>query len=501
MRKKLLSFIICFSLFSIAQAIAQPPSTVTIESWYMSYTMTSSYGTDTNSDPLNVAFDGNDVYFELPTPFGFKSWVKGTITDNTATFPKGQLMGEYGGAKVYLMGSDGKELFDVVFLYDSNNKVFTANNYVLYNNGTTELAYLASFYPLVIQKEKGTTPDPEPEEKPDLVTPPEGLQTAEYAFSATNVYFDNNAEEWVMDPVKYNVRLGIDGINAYLQGLCRELPMAWIKGKYDASDNELNFPSGQYYGSLNNVYDFFFAAANYPVSSPAWTDEAPFIYNTSTGVYSCTKMLTLNSSATKMNPYEIYTGAKLVKIVEKPATPATPKVVRYTPYSQFNDGTYGLLQMEIPVETNTGENLLTDKLFYRLYYDMGGVQSVYTFQKDRYKDLAENMTLVPYNYYDYDFYMGGSAVFFYDDVKDADKVGVQSVYTGGNETHESEIAWFDIKAYLTGVNTTESVESKAVSESYTDLQGRKVSSSTKGLMLKTTRMSDGTVKTVKVVRK
>lgn len=212
-------------------------------------------------------------------------------------------------------------------------------------------------------------------------------------------------------------------------------------------------------------------------------------------------MLTLNSSATKMNPYEIYTGAKLVKIVEKPATPATPKVVSYIPYSQYNDGTYGLLQMEIPVETNTGENLLTDKLFYRLYYDMGGVQSVYTFQKDRYKDLAENMTLVPYNYYDYDFYMGGSAVFFYDDVKDADKVGVQSVYTGGNETHESEIAWFDIKAYLAGVNAAEAVESKAVSESYTDLQGRKVSPSTKGLMLKTTRMSDGTVKTVKVIRK
>jgi hypothetical protein len=113
------------------------------------------------------------------------------------------------------------------------------------------------------------------------------------------------------------------------------------------------------------------------------------------------------------------------------------------------------------------------------------------------------MTLIPYYFGGgRDIFMAASAVFFYDDVKDAEKVGVQSVYTGGNETHESEITWCDINTYrAAGIDATKSSKAQPVSESFTDLQGRPIGAATKGLLLKTVRLSDGTLKTVKVVRK
>lgn len=501
MRKIVTLFAFLLSCF-IMMANAQPPSTATIESWYMSYTMSSSFDTESDSDPINVAIDGNDVYFQLPTPFGFKAWVVGTISGTTATFAKGQLMGKYGDSNVYLAGSAGKDVTDVTFYYDSQSKAFSANCYVLYNTSATEFAPLCSFYPLVIEKEK-STPTPEPETMPAPVTPPATLTTSEYQFSAINLM--PSEEGWVQEKVCYNVRLGFDGINVYIQGLCRLLPEAWIKGVRDVTDGDLTFTSGQYYGNYNG-YNFCFAGANFPTTNPTWKDNVDFIYYKTTGEYSFTGgMITLNSSAKTLAPYEYYASCKLTPVKDVAATPAAPSVIDYQPYIQNpsdpNDG-YGFFRLDIPVTSTNGEPLMTDKLGYKIYYEISGQSSVYTFTPALYKRLESDLIVVPYNFNDgHDFYIAGSAVYYYDDVKDADKVGVQSVYTGGNETHESEIAWFDIRASLTGVNAAEAVESKVVSESYTDLQGRKVSPSTKGVLLKTTRMSDGTVKTVKVIRK
>ena len=642
-------------VFTAASAQTTPPSSVTTENWYINYTMNSaSYGTVSDTETMEVAFDGNDVFFNFPNPINGSAWIKGTIAGTTATFTTGQSMGTatYGGEAVYMCGINGEgALCDVVFNYDSEKKMFTlsSENYLLINSSATKADPWAYFSAATISKEEikggsdidengrvvvptdatvknytltcrnvnpnneeqyteenetvqvaflgssiyiqglcgydpsawikgtvsgstatfakrqfvttynsvklymigyagseddivfnyntetgslqtdqyifcisednntyqmltnvaltvqnGDTPTPEPQ-KPDVVTPPDGLQTSEYLFSATRIMKDYDGS-WLQEPIKYNVRVGINGIKVYVQGLCQQLPYAWIEGTRDASDGELSFASGQYYGQMKTPYgmgyDFYFAAANYPTSNPTWIDEGSFSYNSSNGTYSSRNLLTLNSSATEINPYEFYAGAKLVKIADVAATPATPSVTAYTAYmtnpNNPSEG-YGMLQLNVPVESTTGEPLLTDKLGYQLYTEQDGQQAIYTFKSPRYQDVKEDMTLVPYNYTDYDFYLGGTAVYFYDDLKDVKKLGVQSVYMGGNERHESEISWYNVNTDPSAISTIDS-ESTPVSVSYTDLQGRKVSANTKGLVLKTTRMSDGTVKTAKTVR-
>ena len=124
------------------------------------------------------------------------------------------------------------------------------------------------------------------------------------------------------------------------------------------------------------------------------------------------------------------------------------------------------------------------------------------FKPETYTALTSEMTEIPYSFSDgQDFFMAGSAVFFFEDVKDVERIGVQSVYKGGSETHESAITWFDVNEFLTGIEGTNVSEPTVVSEQLYNLNGSAVSNNTKGILLKTMRMSDGTQKTVKVINK
>ena len=79
------------------------------------------------------------------------------------------------------------------------------------------------------------------------------------------------------------------------------------------------------------------------------------------------------------------------------------------------------------------------------------------------------------------------------------KLGLQSIYTGGGETHESEVFWFDIKDYAaTAINGISADGQNAV---YFDTMGRRTNSEAKGLLIQQVRQADGTVTTRKVVRK
>ncbi len=478
--------------FITAGAQNNPPSDATIEKWTISYTFHYDGKSESASEQMQVVFNGTDVYFNLPNPINGNKWMKGTIANGKAIFPKGQEVGDYGGTVIYYMGLDASGLCDIVFNYNDQNHTFTlADMWLLYNAGTATSQALAYLSDVIVSKE---------EAKPtyELVTPPAGLQTAEYAFDATMITKDPITGEWLQEPVHYNVNIGFSGIEVYVQGLCHELPTAWIKGTYDAKDGEMTFASGQYYGKYH--LDMFFAGASYPTSNPTWNNEVTFVDYQSDGVYSLSAaLLTLNSSATVMNPYEFYAGAKFTKIADVAATPANPSVTVFQPYAAQKDGNYGVICLNIPIVANDGANLLTAKLGYQLFLENG--DTPYTFSKSSYTKITEDMTVVPYTFTDgYDFYLGGTAIFLYRDFEKAQKIGIQTVYTGGNAENKSELVWFDVQNYLTDVHTAKTTTAKILSETYTDLQGRPVSNTTKGLLLKTVRMSNGSMKTTKIVR-
>lgn len=271
------------------------------------------------NETVKVAFKGTSIYIQGLCAYDPSAWIKGTVNGNTATFAKRQYVTSYGGKKLYMTGYNGSEC-DIVFNYSSETGSLQTDTYILC---ITEEGYTYQLLKnLMLIQKNGNEPDPEPV-KPDVVTPPEDLQTDTYQFSATLVGQDYDGS-WVQEPISYNVRMGFSGVTVYIQGMSVYLPDAWIKGTRNASDGEMTFASGQYYGEFTPEgtgyhFDLYFAAANYPTSSPSWIDEATFSYNQSTASYNCRQLLLLNISGTKLAPLEFYAGAKLTKVETDPA--------------------------------------------------------------------------------------------------------------------------------------------------------------------------------------
>ena len=94
------------------------PSGVEVVEYVMTY--------NSGSKPINVAVDGNDVYFQGMSQYCPNAWVKGTKSDNTVTFPAMQYMGEY--------GSYGSSYFfyngETVFTYDPEADTYSAEGQV-----------------------------------------------------------------------------------------------------------------------------------------------------------------------------------------------------------------------------------------------------------------------------------------------------------------------------------------------------------------------------------
>ena len=81
---------------------------------------------DEGSKGINVAVDGNDVYFQGMSQYLPEAWVKGTKEGNLVTFPAMQYMGDY--------GSNGSSFFfyngEATFTYDPDAGTYTAEGLV-----------------------------------------------------------------------------------------------------------------------------------------------------------------------------------------------------------------------------------------------------------------------------------------------------------------------------------------------------------------------------------
>jgi hypothetical protein len=192
---------------------------------------------------------------------------------------------------------------------------------------------------------------------------------------------------------------------------------------------------------------------------------------------------------------EGYTNLAITKMAATPATPANPEI------EVFNGvGSNRFLTFEIKQQDTEGKQLVAKNLGYIIYIEKGGVQSQLTFTKDLYRKLTEDMTVVPYGFTSTNFginrvnlLQGGT------EIRSWNKIGIQSVYTVGTTVNASEVVWKDLEPYwiegIGEVGTTEEVVT------YYDMQGRLADAHAKGLLLKQVRQADGTVKTIKVMRR
>ena len=441
------------------------------------------------NDPIDITIEGDKV-----SVYGFgldeSSVLRGTISGTTVTFPKGQSAGFYEQTELFYVGFAGESEIDIVFDYDAAHGTMTAQSWIL--------AIDASGNTYILLKDvvfkQGTVTPVEPQEDP-LVEVPNGLQTTDYLFKASSINYDSDGSVAGMEQVEYNVRVGFQGNDVYIQGLYQGMPLAWVKGTKN-TDGDYVFKSGQYYGAHPQftTMKFYFCGQIFGQMS-----DVEMEYDSSTrtlkgGSY----YIMVNSTKNTMAPYYVFAGVTITKIAEKAAVPADPSVTEYAAYnSQYG---YGYVCFDIPVKDIDGNAIVRDKLYYKMYVKKGDQEEAYIFTPGLYKNLTSDMSLVPYLYSDgYDFMYGGTQVCFYQESENWDKIGVQSVYAGGFVNKTSNICWYDIKTGGTE-SAISDIEQNVEETTYSDLQGRKASSSTRGLVIKTERMADGTLRSVKVLR-
>ena len=153
----------------------------------------------------------------------------------------------------------------------------------------------------------------------------------------------------------------------------------------------------------------------------------------------------------------------------------------------------------VPLVGTEGDYLLSTKLSYQLYVDKNGVVEPYVLKTSDYEKLSEDMTVIPYTFTDeWDIEPNAYLVYIYGDVPSWSKIGIKSIYTGGGETRESAIGWYEVDTKYTGVQHL-TQDAKAVV--YYDMQGRQTTASAKGLVIRQEQMPDGSVRNVKMVRK
>ena len=129
---------------TLTQPLVRAPEGLEIVPYVMFYYYDPFFEVDATI-PVNVAVDGNDVYFQglgaganLP-----KAWVKGTKSGNIVTFPENQYMGQGINGSTY--GFYGG---DVVFTYAPETDIYTAEGYV----GVTSEGNSEGFYNPVLKR-------------------------------------------------------------------------------------------------------------------------------------------------------------------------------------------------------------------------------------------------------------------------------------------------------------------------------------------------------------
>ena len=400
--------------------LVTPPATAQVETWYTidgALFVNTPTGTQdfTSAVPtINVAVDGSDIYIQGLAYYFRDGWIKGTLNGTTATFASGQLVGADDYGPEYICGTNDTEtLADVVFNYNAEDGMMESQTtYILENSTATEIGPYSYWYrPAFSTKEPSK-----------LVELPDGLTAEEWVIAYTNN----------MDvPSSGALKIGFDGNDVYLQGLCGYLPESWIKGSLDGTT--ITFPGGQYFGFYQDSpyygYDLYLQPEDVVFTYDAEANKMTAITNEIT-VYTSTLL-----------KGDIYKDAVILKVFEQAATPATPDI------SQIYESTSPVAIFAVPVLDVDGNPISSSKLSYQFLCDVEEEISPITFSPDDYSSLTEETTVFPYGFADNTEIYRTHVYLKQADYKKWNKIGLQSIYTGGGEENKSEIFWYTIKPY------------------------------------------------------
>lgn len=225
-----------------------------------------------------MAIDGNDIYVMGLCP-DVAAWVKGTLgADGTVTFAKGQYLGMYRDMiDMWFMGINPQDpsstLIDVKAAWDATERTLTFddNTWVVENADAVSLYFADVLYDIFVE--------PMSDDRA-LVIPPADLETRTHKAKVASI--GTIMGMYTYGNSTYNVNIGFDGDDVYMQGLLYYAPTAWIKGTRNA-DGSLTFEKNQYLGTVEG-YDVYVVPC-----SDEDEDNPAEIYDTFTFTYDAAK--------------------------------------------------------------------------------------------------------------------------------------------------------------------------------------------------------------------
>ena len=463
------------------------PATATIEDWTLEGSLYASGSIQTLNQGTKVAFEGENIYIQGLCQYLPEAWVKGTFADGKAVLKSGQIYGtlEEGGEtyEFYMMGANADSegnltlVDEFVLNYDADAEKFTLEDgvYILDNSNNTTPSFYDLFMSLVLTKGKYVAPE--------VVELPEGAVVEDWQYEA----YDNYYQETVTRPSQ----VAFVGNEVYVNAITEVLPEAWIKGTLDG--DKVTFAANQYLGHYESSYgslDLFFNPEA----------DVVFGYDAEAGKLTAAEYVTFTGSYN----YDEMSDVVITKVPETAAVPAIPTI------NEVEIATYSYMGATIPATSVDGEALAASKLYYMILVEKAKDQSEpFVLKAENYTPYEEDMTEIPYMFNDAEnYYIQAHGdvhyVYLLTDAEEIDtwyRLGVKSIYYGGGEVNESEIAWYTIKEYPTSVTGISEIAAEDEGSVYYDAMGRRTNSQAKGLLLKQVRLADGSVKTVKIARK
>ena len=448
----------------LADDVVTPPEDLVTKSYRMNGYIFDGSSWEVVDRTLQIGIDGQNVYLQGFSVYLPEAWIKGTLNEDytQVTFPV-QYYGNAYGQDLYFYPVTPVEneyvSIDAVFNFDERADVFVLDQdqvcYILENAHPDQLGWYYMYdSEMTFTSAFGT------------VDVPEGLETQPYMLTGYYMGYYDDVDMWFEgEPLMGSAQVGFDGDDIYVQGLCSYLPKAWVKGHLEG--DKYVFAGGQFFGTLvflGDAYPLYFMGC-----TPETNDVESFTLtlDPETGALVSEQWYGICADDVTVSWYDLLGTVALTPVLDEAATPGTPEVLYY---EYYDDEDLGFLILDIPVIDVEGKPLLTELLGYRLFCDYGDGPEPYIFWADIY-GFDQDETIIPYDFNDeMNFLTGGQLVVVYGIGQDIRRIGVQSVYFGGDEVNLSEIGWYEFQT--TSLTSVAADDSKAVE--YYDLQGRRV---------------------------
>lgn len=317
-------------------------------------------------------------------------------------------------------------------------------------------------------------------------TPPAGLTLEEY------VLYSYQAGVQIC----LEIGVGILNDEVWIQGLEKNYPEAFVKGTL--KDNVLTFET-QFIclDEKARLFQFLLpATASFDgdgMEATGYTiaDKAELAYDPQTGTFTAPReeCLFVNGGKVSILALSLFEAPQLRKKNTEPlAAPADPIILQYLPYDE--DMGFGAFAFALPQTDLNGNFIPTAQLYYTLY---DGEKEI-PLDPELFPSVEEYMVEIPYDWWCDDVVPNGCTrtVYFY---YETENPGVCLIYDNTDGTAMRSTTVYASQSNIEGINTFREVSA----EEYFDLTGRKVIKGTKGLLVKRTRYTDGTVQVRKLM--